>query len=310
MGQKTNPISLRLRVNRDHDSSWFSDYHYTKNVATDLQIRNYLQKAFSRAKLCHIRTVVQHLPNQINVYPKAYNYLQKKRNQRRRGAKHSNIIDKLESVDPFFMTEEAKIENLPGMIKSGSRLLNTTTFWESRKTFSGASTLVKGKGKRAVKKTLSIDLKKQRKNKTRLLHVVQNNHPKMGSYSKSFFNKANFQLAQKKDTVLKQKKNFRQNFGLFRSSRKSISWAKKYMMKLEKHKKLSSSSWTGRLHKAETKVCELKQLKQAWKTPLQALFHSNTLKQKTQTEVRNKIAHKSFRDSIVNNLKKEQKKKE
>ena len=149
MGQKTNPISLRLRVNRDHDSSWFSDYHYTKNVATDLQIRNYLQKAFSRAKLCHIRTVVQHLPNQINVYPKAYNYLQKKRNQRRRGAKHSNIIDKLESVDPFFMTEEAKIENLPGMIKSGSRLLNTNTFWESRKTLSGASsgafTLVKAK---------------------------------------------------------------------------------------------------------------------------------------------------------------------
>jgi len=93
------------------------------------------------------------------------------------------------------------------------------------------------KRKQKFQKTLSISLKKQRKNKTRVLNVIQKGNPKIYFHSKNFFTRAKFQLAQKKNTVLKRTKNFRQNFGLFRCSRNSMFWAKKYMIKYKKHKK-------------------------------------------------------------------------
>ena len=44
MGQKVNPIGLRLGVNRTWDSRWFADQGYAKMLAEDLKIRNFLQK--------------------------------------------------------------------------------------------------------------------------------------------------------------------------------------------------------------------------------------------------------------------------
>ena len=43
MGQKVNPIGLRLGVNRTWDSRWFANKkEYSKHLQQDIKIRNYL----------------------------------------------------------------------------------------------------------------------------------------------------------------------------------------------------------------------------------------------------------------------------
>jgi small subunit ribosomal protein S3 len=45
MGQKVNPISMRLQVNKDWRSKWFaSKRDYVKFLTEDLAVRNYIQK--------------------------------------------------------------------------------------------------------------------------------------------------------------------------------------------------------------------------------------------------------------------------
>lgn len=48
MGQKVNPISMRLQVNRDWRSKWFADKRdYARYLAQDLQVRKYIEGKFS-----------------------------------------------------------------------------------------------------------------------------------------------------------------------------------------------------------------------------------------------------------------------
>lgn len=49
MGQKINPISLRLNINRNFDSSWFHDspIKYSQLLHQDLMIRKYIKSLFS-----------------------------------------------------------------------------------------------------------------------------------------------------------------------------------------------------------------------------------------------------------------------
>ena len=49
MGQKINPIALRLNINRNFDSSWYQDSptHYSQLLHQDLMIRKYLKSLFS-----------------------------------------------------------------------------------------------------------------------------------------------------------------------------------------------------------------------------------------------------------------------
>jgi len=49
MGQKANPISLRLNINRNFDSCWYSDTDlaYSKLLGKELQLRNYISSLFS-----------------------------------------------------------------------------------------------------------------------------------------------------------------------------------------------------------------------------------------------------------------------
>ena len=44
MGQKVNPISLRLGINRAWDSRWFADGNYATLLHEDLRIRKFLHK--------------------------------------------------------------------------------------------------------------------------------------------------------------------------------------------------------------------------------------------------------------------------
>lgn len=54
MGQKVNPISFRLGINRTWDSRWFSARDYTKLLHEDLALRRFLMKNLSQAGISKI----------------------------------------------------------------------------------------------------------------------------------------------------------------------------------------------------------------------------------------------------------------
>lgn len=55
MGQKVNPVGMRIGVNRDWNSRWYADdkdYHVYLNE--DIKIRKYLEKSLKEALLSHV----------------------------------------------------------------------------------------------------------------------------------------------------------------------------------------------------------------------------------------------------------------
>tara|TARA_Y100001960_G_C14702655_1_gene842551 strand:+ start:401 stop:1033 length:633 start_codon:yes stop_codon:yes gene_type:complete len=54
VGQKVNPISLRLGINRGWDSIWFDEKKFSDRINEDILIRRYLENRFNRASLSKI----------------------------------------------------------------------------------------------------------------------------------------------------------------------------------------------------------------------------------------------------------------
>lgn len=54
MGQKINPIGLRVGINRTWDSCWFSDGGYADLLHEDLRIRDYLRQNLKQAGVSRI----------------------------------------------------------------------------------------------------------------------------------------------------------------------------------------------------------------------------------------------------------------
>ena len=54
MGQKVNPIGLRVGINRTWDSRWFATKDYAKLLHEDLNIREYLTKKLAQAGISKI----------------------------------------------------------------------------------------------------------------------------------------------------------------------------------------------------------------------------------------------------------------
>lgn len=54
MGQKVNPIGLRLGVNRSSDSVWFDEKNFADRVNEDILIRHYLNRRFSKSSIANI----------------------------------------------------------------------------------------------------------------------------------------------------------------------------------------------------------------------------------------------------------------
>lgn len=65
MGQKVNPIGLRIGITRSWDSIWFSKEDYKKNLHEDIRIREFLEKKFKNSAL--VRVVIERFPEKINV---------------------------------------------------------------------------------------------------------------------------------------------------------------------------------------------------------------------------------------------------
>ncbi len=51
MGQKVNPIGLRLKIVRNWDSRWYADKNYGLQLEQDMQLRKYLEKKLGAAGL-------------------------------------------------------------------------------------------------------------------------------------------------------------------------------------------------------------------------------------------------------------------
>ena len=45
MGQKVNPVGLRLGVNRTWDSRWYADDEYAHLLHEDIKLRKYLSQS-------------------------------------------------------------------------------------------------------------------------------------------------------------------------------------------------------------------------------------------------------------------------
>ena len=70
MGQKTNPISLRLHIDRHFDSCWYPAYssEYGQYLHTDLNIREYLKSLFKTLGFHTGRIHVQFYPKKLAIH--------------------------------------------------------------------------------------------------------------------------------------------------------------------------------------------------------------------------------------------------
>ena len=65
MGQKVNPVGLRLGINRTWDSRWFADASYAKLLHEDLKIREYLMDRLAKAGVG--RLVIERLAKKARI---------------------------------------------------------------------------------------------------------------------------------------------------------------------------------------------------------------------------------------------------
>ena len=65
MGQKVNPIGLRLNITRTWDSIWYADKDYAANLYQDQQIRKYLKKKLYHAGIA--RVIIERTGEKIRV---------------------------------------------------------------------------------------------------------------------------------------------------------------------------------------------------------------------------------------------------
>ena len=68
MGQKTNPIGIRLGINKTWDSVWFDEKNYASKLHEDILIREFLNKKLSDASLAKIEVERTTKKISINIY--------------------------------------------------------------------------------------------------------------------------------------------------------------------------------------------------------------------------------------------------
>jgi small subunit ribosomal protein S3 len=66
LGQKTNPIGLRLGISRTWDSNWFArGRDFARYIKEDEEIRRYVYRRLERAQLS--RVIIERKPQEVNV---------------------------------------------------------------------------------------------------------------------------------------------------------------------------------------------------------------------------------------------------
>ena len=54
MGQKVSPIGLRIGVNKDWESKWYSNKEFASNLDKDIKIRKYIEKNLKNASVASV----------------------------------------------------------------------------------------------------------------------------------------------------------------------------------------------------------------------------------------------------------------
>ncbi|MBS4201554.1 30S ribosomal protein S3 [Bacillus sp. FJAT-49732] len=65
MGQKVNPIGMRIGVIRDWESKWFADKDYATLLHEDIKIREYITKRLSDASVSSVE--IERAANRVNI---------------------------------------------------------------------------------------------------------------------------------------------------------------------------------------------------------------------------------------------------
>ncbi|MEI5909200.1 30S ribosomal protein S3 [Bacillus spongiae] len=65
MGQKVNPVGLRIGVIRDWDSKWYAGKDYAELLHEDLKVREYIAKRLSDASVSKVE--IERAANRINI---------------------------------------------------------------------------------------------------------------------------------------------------------------------------------------------------------------------------------------------------
>ena len=65
MGQKVNPVGLRVGIIRDWDAKWFADKNYANLLHEDIQIRNFIHKNMENCGISRIE--IERVVNRIRI---------------------------------------------------------------------------------------------------------------------------------------------------------------------------------------------------------------------------------------------------
>lgn len=65
MGQKVNPVGLRVGIIRDWESKWYADKEYGTLLMEDVKIREYIKNKLKDAAVSHIE--IERAANRVNV---------------------------------------------------------------------------------------------------------------------------------------------------------------------------------------------------------------------------------------------------
>ncbi len=65
MGQKVNPIGLRLGIVKDWDAKWYAEKEYSQFLHEDIKIRNYIKKKLYHAGIS--KTLIERAANQVRI---------------------------------------------------------------------------------------------------------------------------------------------------------------------------------------------------------------------------------------------------
>jgi len=65
LGQKVNPIGLRIGVNKDWDSTWFDEKNYANKLHEDIIIRNYINNKLNKASVSNV--IIERTPKKVNI---------------------------------------------------------------------------------------------------------------------------------------------------------------------------------------------------------------------------------------------------
>jgi small subunit ribosomal protein S3 len=66
MGQKVNPVGMRIGVIRDWESKWYADKEFATFLHEDIKVRKFLESKLKEAALSHVE--IQRAKEQVDIY--------------------------------------------------------------------------------------------------------------------------------------------------------------------------------------------------------------------------------------------------